>query len=48
MGMKNHEYVPISLIEKISHMKRANAFRIVKVLLKHKLVSHSSKNCRHV
>jgi RIO kinase 2 len=26
MGMKNHEYVPVSLIEKISKVKRANAY----------------------
>ena len=42
--MRNHEWVPISLIEKISHMKRANAFKIIKLLLKHKLVTHTSRN----
>lgn len=44
MGMRNHEFVPLSLIEKISHSKRANAFRLIKILLKHKLVVHTSKN----
>jgi RIO-like serine/threonine protein kinase len=33
------------LIERISHMKRSNAFKIIKTLLKHKLVVHCSKNC---
>jgi RIO kinase 2 len=30
MGMKNHEYVPMILIERISRNKRANAFKIIK------------------
>jgi len=29
MGMKNHEYVPAALIEKISKVKRANAYQIL-------------------
>ncbi|CAD8072581.1 unnamed protein product [Paramecium primaurelia] len=43
MGMKNHEYVPVSLIEKISKVKRANAYQILQQLLKHKLVQHVAK-----
>lgn len=45
LGMKNHEWVPMHLIEKISKLKRANAYRVIKQLLKHKLVGHTSKNC---
>jgi RIO kinase 2 len=41
LGQRNHEWVPMSLIEKISHTKRAQAFRIIKNLLKHKLVVHT-------
>ncbi|CAD8101431.1 unnamed protein product [Paramecium primaurelia] len=43
MGMKNHEFVPVSLIEKISKVKRANAYQILQQLLKHKLVQHVAK-----
>ena len=40
MGMKNHEFVPIPLIEKISKLNKANANSVLKMLLKNKLVSH--------
>ncbi len=40
MGMKNHEYVPMDLVERISRNKRANAFKIIKLLIKNKLVEH--------
>jgi len=43
MGMRNHEYVPLHLIERISHLKRANAFKVVKLLLKNKLVTKVTK-----
>lgn len=43
MGMKNHEYVPMDLIERISHNKRANAYKIMKQLIKNKLVEHINK-----
>ncbi|CAD8213063.1 unnamed protein product [Paramecium octaurelia] len=43
MGMKNHEFVPVQLIEKISKVKRANAYQILQQLLKHKLVQHVAK-----
>ncbi len=36
MGMRNHEYVPIHLIEKISHLKRSNSFNVLKSLQKNK------------
>lgn len=42
-GMHNHEWVPIKLIERIAKLKRANTFKIVQLLLKHKLVAHTSK-----
>ena len=45
MGMRNHEYVPGSLIEKISKVKRANAFVILQNLLKNKLVTHTKQKC---
>ena len=38
MGMKNHEYVPDKLIEKIAKLKRGNAYKIISNLLKHKLI----------
>ena len=43
MGMKNHEIVPTALIEGISGLKRGGAFKMIKLLHKHKLVSHASK-----
>jgi len=32
MGMKNHEIVPVELIERISSNKRANTFKVLKTL----------------
>ena len=43
--LMSQKFVPMVLIEKISHMKRSNAFKIIKTLLKFKLVVHCSKNC---
>lgn len=40
MGMRNHEYVPVHLIEKISRLGRSCAFTYLKLLLKNKLVYH--------
>lgn len=45
MGMRNHEFVPVYLVEKIAQMKRANAYRILKNLLKYKLVEHTGLHC---
>ena len=44
MGMKNHEFVPLPLIENLAALNRSNAFKIVNHLLKHKLVFHTGKN----
>lgn len=38
MGMKNHEYVPEKLIEKIAKLKRGNCYKVMSNLLKHKLI----------
>ncbi len=45
MGMKNHEYVPDYLIEKISKLKRASTYKVLQNLLKNKLVTHQKKKC---
>ena len=42
MGMRNHEFVPVPLIESIAAQKRANTFVDLNLLLKHKLVMHRS------
>ena len=44
MGMKNHEYVPLPLIENLAALKRANTFKVLQLLLKHKCVMHTGKN----
>jgi RIO kinase 2 len=44
MGMKNHEYVPMQLIESLAALKRSNTFKVVQMLLKHKCVMHTGKN----
>jgi RIO kinase 2 len=44
MGMKNHEFVPVPLIESLAALKRGNCFNIVTMLLKHKLIFHTGKN----
>ena len=38
MGMKNHELVPVELINAISGLKHGGAFKFIRDLLKHKLV----------
>jgi RIO kinase 2 len=43
MGMKNHEYVPVPLIESIASLKRSNTYKLLTLLLKHKLLMHISK-----
>ena len=42
MGMRNHELVPASLIEGIAQLKRANTYKVLMHLLKHKLVMHKA------
>jgi RIO kinase 2 len=44
MGMKNHEFVPLPLIESLAALKRSNTYKVVQHLLKHKLVFHTGKN----
>jgi len=45
MGMKNHELVPAPLIQSIAKLKRANTFKIIQNLLKHKLIMHKNTKC---
>ena len=42
MGMKNHELVPVELINAISGLKHGGAFKFIRDLLKHKLVHHDN------
>jgi len=42
--MKNHEFVSVPLIESLANLKRSNTFKVVQLLLKHKLVFHTCKN----
>lgn len=44
MGMKNHEFVPMPLIESLAALKRSNTYKVVQLLLKHKCVFHTGKN----
>ena len=44
MGMKNHEFVPVPLIESLAQLKRGNCFNVITLLLKHKLIFHTGKN----
>jgi len=43
MGMKNHEIVPVQLINAIAGLKRGGGFKHIKELLKHKLVHHENR-----
>ncbi|EAR90441.2 RIO kinase family protein (macronuclear) [Tetrahymena thermophila SB210] len=43
IGMRNHELVPMHLIERISHLKRVCASKVVKLLLKNKFIAHENK-----
>jgi len=40
MGQKNHEIVPLQLIDSISGLKHGGAFKCIKILLRHKLLHH--------
>jgi RIO kinase 2 len=42
MGMRNHEIVPVTLIESISKIKRVNTNKTIANLLKYKLIEHSN------
>ena len=41
MGMRNHEIVPVDLIQSISRIRNTNVRRILANLLKHKLIKHT-------
>ena len=41
MGMRNHEIVPVDLIQSISKIRNTNVRRILANLLKHKLIKHT-------
>lgn len=43
MGMRNHEWVPITLIERFSKSKRSLVKNLLETLLKYKLIAHISK-----
>jgi RIO kinase 2 len=43
MGMRNHEIVPVPLIESIAKLNRGGTFKIISNLLKHKLLAHENK-----
>lgn len=42
MGMRNHEVVPVDLIQSISKLKKGNVNKIIANLLKHKLIKHTN------
>ncbi len=42
MGMRNHEIVPVELIDSIAKLKRTSVSRVIANLLKHKLIEHSN------
>lgn len=43
MGQKNHELVPLELIDSISGLKHGGAFKSIKTLMRHKLLHHEGK-----
>lgn len=42
MGMKNHEIVPVQLINAIAGLKKGGGYKHIRELLKHKLVHHDN------
>ena len=42
-GMHNHEWVPMKVIERIAKLRSASAYKVIQLLLKYKLVSHTGK-----
>ena len=42
MGMRNHEIVPVDLIQSISKIRTTNIRQIIANLLKHKLIKHTN------
>ncbi|KAF4666961.1 Serine/threonine-protein kinase RIO2, partial [Perkinsus chesapeaki] len=43
VGHKNHELVPLQLVESIAGLKRGGCYKTLQNLLKHKLVAHDGK-----
>lgn len=43
MGMRNHEFVPVPVIEQLAALKRSNVYKVIQLLLKHKLLMHHNK-----
>ncbi|XP_023758654.1 serine/threonine-protein kinase rio2 [Lactuca sativa] len=42
MGMRNHEIVPVELIDRIASLRHGGTYKVLKNLLKHKLLHHDS------
>ncbi|KAL9236510.1 hypothetical protein vseg_011171 [Gypsophila vaccaria] len=42
LGMRNHEIVPSTLIDRIARLKHGGTYKVLKNLLKHKLLHHDS------
>mmetsp|Transcript_33899 Transcript_33899/g.79272 ORF Transcript_33899/g.79272 Transcript_33899/m.79272 type:complete len:469 (-) Transcript_33899:126-1532(-) len=43
VGMKNHEVVPVPLIESLAKLNRGGTFKIIQNLLRNKLVAHENR-----
>ncbi|KAI4840154.1 serine/threonine protein kinase RIO2 [Plasmodium brasilianum] len=43
MGMRNHEYLPVSLIASIANLRKEGITSVLKKLLKNKLISHENR-----
>lgn len=42
LGMRNHQIVPVVLVERIAKLKHGGTYKVLRNLLKHKLVHHDS------
>lgn len=45
MGMKNHDLVPTTLVQRIAGLQRGGAFKVINSLHKNKLIVHENKKC---
>jgi len=43
MGMKNHEFVPRSLVATIAGLKHGGTFKVLNELCKHRLCAYDNK-----
>lgn len=43
LGMRNHEYVPVNLIESVAKLKKSNITKVISNLLKNKLIEHNNQ-----